>query len=382
MGTIAAMRADSLPPRAAPVSLRAVGDFAALGSGWDALHARAPATSVFNSFAWQREWWRAYGRNRQLAIFVVERAGALAGILPLYLEQVRRCGVPVRLARLVGSGGDTYPDDLGPVVEDDAAADALAQAALRLDADVVELADLDPRTGFAEIVAAQAAGAGWRASRGRAQRIAYLDLPASWEAYLASVSAHRRARIRKARRRIAKAGPVRFHVWDDAATLGEALARLAALHHRRWEAAGKKTASFSTPQYLAFHRAVMEAMLARGMLRLYCLELDRELVAMLYAYRFRRGIYVMQAGFDPARGALHPGHVLLYLAIEHAIGEGNAVFDFLRGEHSYKHDLATASRETVSVTLLRPGLAASAWRLRERALPQWKRRLKRTLHPG
>lgn len=376
------MKAEPAPAFATPVPVRTLADFGAIASAWEDLHARAPAASVFNSLAWQAEWWRAYGRGRALRILVAERAGAVNGILPLYLDPVRVCGVPVRRARLVGTGGDTYPDDLGPVVEDAAAAQALARAALRLDADVVELADLDPRTGFAEIAAAEAAKARWRASRERAQRIPYLELPPTWEAYLGSVSAHRRARVRKSRRRFAAAGEARFRVWDDAATIGAALERLATLHHRRWDAAGEPSASFSTPEYLAFHRAVMAATLRRGMLRLYCLELDGEAVAMLYAYRFRRGIYVMQAGFDPAQAALRAGQVLLYHAIEHAIGEGNRVFDFLRGEHSYKDELATASRETVSVTLLGPGRAASAWRLRERVLPRWKRRLKRLLRRG
>lgn len=368
--------------RAEPLSVRVADDLDALARGWDELHQRAPAASIFNSFAWQAEWWRAYGRGRELRMLVAERAGAASGILPLYMDPVRRCGVPVRLARLVGTGGDTYPDDLGPVVEDAVAAQALAQAALGIGADVVELADLDPRTGFAELAAAEAARAGWDAIRERAQRIAYLELPASWEAYLGSVSAHRRARIRKSRRRFAAAGEARFRIWDDVASIGAALERLATLHHRRWDAAGEPSESFSTPEYLAFHRAVMAATLREGRLRLYCLELDREVVAMLYAYCFRRGIYVMQAGFDPAHAPLRAGQVLLYHAIEHAIGEGNRVFDFLRGEHSYKDELATASRETVSVTLLRPGLAASAWRLRQQALPRWKRRLKRLLRRG
>jgi CelD/BcsL family acetyltransferase involved in cellulose biosynthesis len=368
--------------RAEPLSVREATEFAALSTDWAALHACAPVASVFNGFAWQAEWWRVYGRGRELRMLVAERAGAVSGILPLYLDPVRRGGVPVRLARLVGTGGDTYPDDLGPVVEDAVAARALAQAALRLGADVVELADLDPRTGFAELAAAEAAKAGWNAILEPAQRIAYLELPSSWEAYLGSVSARRRARIRKSRRRFAAAGEARFRIWDDAGSIGAALERLATLHHRRWDAAGEPGESFSTPEYLAFHRAVMAATLREGRLRLYCLELDREAVAMLYAYRFRRGIYVMQAGFEPALGALRPGQVLLYHAIEHAIGEGNRVFDFLRGEHSYKDELATASRETTSVTLLRPALAASAWRLRERSLPRWKQRLKRLLRRG
>lgn len=360
-----------------------IGDFGGLSRAWDALHERAPAASLFNTWDWQHEWWKVYGRGRPLRILVVERAGVVAGILPLYLDRARRCGVPVTVARLVGMGGDTYPDDLGPVVENREAAHALAQAALRMDeAQVLDLQDLDPRTGFAEAMAAEAAPAGWSAARERAQRIPYIELPATWDAYLASVSAGRRAGIRKVRRKLAAEATVRFHLWGDAGTLDRALERIATLHRRRWQAAGQESGSFATPEYLAFHRAVMAAMARRGALRLYCLDLDGETVAMLYACRFRNGVYVVQAGFDPAHARRRVGKALLDYAIEHAIGEGNEVFDFLRGEHAYKDQIATASRETASVTLLRPGLRASAWRLRERALPRWKRRLRALLRRG
>jgi len=90
-------------------------------------------------------------------------------------------------------------------------------------------------------------------------------------------------------------------------------------------------------------------------------------------------VYLMQAGFDPAKA--NPGRVLLGYALEHAIGEGNVVFDFLRGEHRYKDQLATGHRETQCVRVFHRTGAALAYGLRRIWLPLWKARLLRRPPP-
>ena len=125
----------------------------------------------------------------------------------------------------------------------------------------------------------------------------------------------------------------------------------------------------------------MKSAFGRGWLRLYCLELDGEIAAITYCYRFRNRIYLMQAGFDPALAKSNPGKVLLGHALEHAIGEGNAVFDFLKGEHRYKDQLATGYRNSRGVRVFRNTPGGIAYRLRRIWLPQWKARLFRRAAP-
>jgi CelD/BcsL family acetyltransferase involved in cellulose biosynthesis len=161
----------------------------------------------------------------------------------------------------------------------------------------------------------------------------------------------------------------RFFVWDDAATIDAGFDRLVELHHKRWREAGEKSASFRSPAYLGFHRAVMRSALLRGLLRLYALEINGEVAAMLYALRFRRSVFLVQAGFDPAWFELRAGLVLLGHAIQHAVEEGNQVFDFLRGTHSYKDHFASSLRHTETVTISKDTLGAQT-------LPALKKRLK------
>ncbi|HEX7053095.1 MAG TPA: GNAT family N-acetyltransferase [Burkholderiales bacterium] len=372
--------------RAAGISVEVLADaqdFAALAPDWNRLHDQAEPASVFNSWIWQFQWWQVYGKDRPLRLLVARDGGEVVGILALYVHTVRVLGVPVRLLRLVGTGGDTHPDDLGPVLDpgrSSAVAAELAHALLGLrDADVLLLTDLSPECALVGALENAAGIAGRPALVAPSERIAFVRLPGSWDAYLRALSSHRRSRIRYTRRRVA-AENGRFYVWSDPAGIDRAFERLAELHCRRWAAHGGSE-SFGSPEYLEFHRRVMKACLPRGWLRLYCLQIAGEPAAMIYAYRFRNAIYWMQSGFDPDHGRLEPGNVLLGYAFEHAIGEGNAVFDFLRGDHGYKDQLATDHRETVSVRVFRATPGALAYRLRRVWLPRWKARLLRRPAP-
>lgn len=353
-------------------------EFAALAPDWNRLHRAAVSASVFNSWIWQYQWWQIYGRGQPLRVLVALEGGRALGVVALYLQTVRVLGVHTRLLRFIGTGGDTHPDDLGPVLapgREDEIALHLARAALRVsEADAAVLTDIDPRSAFARALERAADELGQPRLSSDCERIAFIELPASWPEFLASLTSDRRTRINGARRKVLASHRARFFVWDDATRLPQAFERLAELHRRRWQAAGGSE-SFASREYLSFHRRVIESAFARGWLRLYCLELDGEIAAITYCYRFRNRIYLMQAGFDPMKAKCNPGKVLLGYAIEHAIAEGNEVFDFLRGEHRYKEQLASGDRHTRSVWVFRRTLGGLAYRLRRALLPRWKARL-------
>ena len=96
--------------------LESAAEMAALGDAWETLQRDAAVASIFASFDWQSAWWRAYGANRALRLVVAYAGDAPVGILPLYVQKVNVMRWPVRILRFVGSGGDTAPDDLGPVL--------------------------------------------------------------------------------------------------------------------------------------------------------------------------------------------------------------------------------------------------------------------------
>ncbi len=354
-----------------------------LADAWERLQANARVTSVFETFDWQALWWRYYGRGQRLRVLLALDGDDIVGILPLYVHRLRRLKYPVRALRFIGSGGDTFPDDLGPIIaasRELEVADALARAVVESRGwDVLLLTDMQSDHPFAEALERRLRSTKLRVETGRSERIAHLTLPKTWDGWLASLHRDRRYRIRNARKKLRSAHPdARFFVWTDEATLPEGVDRLAHLHRKRWQRAGQPHA-FATPRYLGFHRDVMAACLRRDRLRLYCLEIGGEIVASYYFYRFRNQVFLMQSGFDPDHAAVKPGNVLLGHVIEHAVGEGNEAVDFLRGDHRYKDELATGERETVFVTTFRRNPGALMYRARHQYLPTIKATVLRTL---
>lgn len=364
-----------------PVRTRVVesdSEFASLAAPWEALQQDAAVTSVFETFDWQYLWWKTYGRGRPLRLLLATIDDRLVGILPLYLETVSIVSSVCSL-RVIGVGGDTSPDDLGPLLAaglEEVVAGALADAVLQLSGwDTLRLEDMQPENAFLGAMRARAATAGLALRSRTAERIAYAELPVSYEAWLQSLHRDRRYRIKNIRKKLNAAHPTRFFVWDDPATIDEGIATLVRLHKKRWEASGESR-SFGSPEYIEFHSAVIRAGRDRDRVRLYCLELSGTVVAMYYFYKFRDRVYLMQSGFDPDFSKLKPGQVLLGYIVEHAIGEKQTVLDFLRGDHRYKDELATGERETVHLEVFRPTVGAYLYRTRRIYLPAMKAAMK------
>jgi CelD/BcsL family acetyltransferase involved in cellulose biosynthesis len=359
-------------------------DFAALRDTWDSLQHSSAETSVFTSWEWQYCWWLTYGRGHRLRVVLACEEGRPVGILPLYLRRERLgAGVKASVLRFVGTGGDTSPDDLGPILaggREGELSRLLADYVLNAlrGWDVLLVTDMPAASAFAASLEAACRRRPIAVTRGVSARILYTELPPTWEAYLDSLSRDRRWRLRNTRRKLESQAPARFFVWEDQTAIDGAVDRLTELHRRRWEAAGQAH-GFSSSQYVEFHRSVIKACLDRGWLRLYCLEMDGRLIAMYYCYRFRNQIFLMQGGFEPDYARLKPGQALLGFAFEHAIREGNAVFDFLRGDHRYKDELATGARETVFLAAYRRTPAALAYRTLRELVPRLKGTVKQGL---
>jgi CelD/BcsL family acetyltransferase involved in cellulose biosynthesis len=75
------------------------------------------------------------------------------------------------------------------------------------------------------------------------------------------------------------------------------------------------------------------------------LENDGAATACLFGWTDGYDYYLYNSSFDPAFQAASPGQVLLAAMIEHAITEGWGVFDFLKGDESYKARLGAVPRQ-------------------------------------
>ncbi len=195
----------------------------------------------------------------------------------------------------------------------------------RLDSLPWEAADL-MRKGFAEV--------GSSVEIREHEAAAVIDLPESYDAYLAALGKKDRHEVRRKGRRFeAQLGPGRLVTTSEP----HALADFIRLHRA---AAGEK-GSFMTGAMARFFGAALDVAGAR----LDVLELENgRVVAASLGFADDGGYYLYNSAYDPDAADASPGIVLLALLIERTIESGLQRFDFLKGEETYKYRLGAARR--------------------------------------
>lgn len=346
-------------------------ELARLAPSWPSLARGVP----FRSWEWLGTWWRHYGDTtsaqadlpRQLFALAAYDGTRLVGLAPWYVESHPRQG---RVVHFLGSGNvcSDYLSLLCLPRYDDRVAASLAEWLCdahggRTAWDVLMLGGIDAedRVSVAlldELARRQApidcrAGPNcWR-----------VDLPDTWDEYLATVSKSHRKQLRRFDRRLFASGRAVARGVDCDEQLDRALTILARLHTRRRHALGD-AGRFADPRFAAFHRDVAGQLLARGVLRLTWIEFDGQPVAAEYQLAGSDVIYAYQSGIEPTALAHEPGRLAMTATLHAAIADGYRAFDFLRGDEAYKAHWRAQPRPSIDARVF--SRRGRAW-LRQRA---------------
>ena len=77
-------------------------------------------------------------------------------------------------------------------------------------------------------------------------------------------------------------------------------------------------------------------MLDAGALRMFAMTVGDRIVAVFYGFAAQRTVYYYLSGYDPELEKMSPGTLIVAHAVDAAVREGAATFDFLRGAEEYK----------------------------------------------
>lgn len=335
----------SLARRRASPGLRTdvVGDPAqlvGLREEWRVLWRKSPRATPFQSPEWLIPWWDIFAPG-ELRIVTVRDGDALIALAPLYREDRRLLPIGVSLS--------DYQDVLIDPAELENAAGAIADA-------IDDMADVES-CEFDEVppdgLALQVVPAGWDERLATASPCPVLVLPGNVRKLSLRISPSRLRHLRTARRRVARQGDSAILV-GDADNAGTLLKELVRLHQLRWTGDNKKGV-FADPRVEDFHAAALPGLIEHGLARLYALTIGNDVVGVFYGFRHRERAYAYIGGYDPDYAFESPGSVLLGHAIEEAVREGAALFDFLRGSEDYKYEWGAQDRWNIRLTLRRRG---------------------------
>jgi len=318
---------------AAAINLEEVettGQLPSLQTEWAQLWARCPEATPFQSPEWLVPLWNHLGEGDPW-ILALRRQGRLVGLAPFVIRGEQNAGK--RHLLLLGTGVTDYLDLLlEPAFAIEGASAVLGF--LKANCHRWDVADFQQLRSGSSLLEVEPPS-DWSGQITVQEVCPVLNLPEKLQELPRLVPSHMLEKLRYYRRRFQQFGPLRVESarLDNFAELFE---RFASLHQAQWTARGKDGV-LREPRVQRFNREAAERMLISGMLRLYVLRKESEVIAGLYALAHRDRTYYYLSGFDPAYAAFSPGTLLIGHAIEEAIRESRAHFDFLRGRETYKY---------------------------------------------
>lgn len=307
--------------------------FGEAAAQWTELLAQCPANTLFLLPQWQEVWWEAFGGGREMAGFVLNADDGIAAIASLsrvggdyalmgnpetfdYNDFIIRPGwegdfFAILLERLERENGQT-----------------LELPSLREASPTLEyLPDLARRRGYAVTITEEDVTPG-------------LELPATWEEYLAGLSKKNRHELRRKLRRLEGTANWRRYCVKEAAAVAGRLTDFLSLMRQ----SDPEKAAYMTAEREAFFRRIAARTAELDLLRLYFLEMEGQDVAASLCFDYNGVRYLYNSGYNPEFSYYSVGLLLNALCLREAIEEGQTYFDFLRGPESYKYHLGGQDR--------------------------------------
>lgn len=298
---------------------------AAIAGKWTELWSALPDTTPFQSPDWLIAWWEHYGEGRPLFSFAFWESGQLVGVAPLYifastLNRSRRVFV-------LGTGNTDYADVIFHP-EFSARCCSMLVNEIRARGALWDTCEFHRLRRSSPLMRGIGDMPGLRVEVMNEEPCPVLDLNGCAADPMLKKAQHYA-------RKLDETCP--FDIEEATpSSVDELLSSLERLHERRWRAKGMPGV-LSDPRDRSFHHLVANAFCKSGMVWLYALRLEGQVVAVLYGFRRGMRTYFYLSGFDPEYGHLSAGTVLLGHAIERARATGCRWFDFLQGREAYKY---------------------------------------------
>jgi CelD/BcsL family acetyltransferase involved in cellulose biosynthesis len=306
--------------------VRDVESLRCLSPEWSELWHRCGNLTSFQRPEWLVPWVEVF-QPQELRVVEVRRAHELVGLAPLFCYQ--REGE--RVLAPLGAGITDYLDWL---VKSELAVEVVAQIFACLHEsnemwDCLELPDMCADSCLLKHLDLF----GFQPT---AHEVCpTLQLSSNASPPVTVFSERQRKNLRTAHNRTRKAGTAQVELADKK-RLPEFLDALLRLHTSRWQQFGRPGV-LCDEAVQKFHERATPGLFEAGILRLYGLRFEGDLVAVLYVLWDKKAAYFYLQGFDTAYAFLSPGAQVIAAAIEDAAKHGRRVIDFLRGREAYKY---------------------------------------------
>jgi CelD/BcsL family acetyltransferase involved in cellulose biosynthesis len=281
-------------------------------------------SSPFILPAWMQVWWNSFGNDNEIFIRTVYKDDEIIGIAPLMRKG--------DTASFIGSVDVCdYQDFIIVPGKETEFFKILLEDVKKNGIKLLDLKHIRPDS-IVNNLALIAQEKQFVVTSTREDVSFEMDLPNTFDAYLASLNTKQRHEVNRKLRRLTEEGNIEYRFVNQGPELSNTLNEF----FRMFVESREDKAAFLTEDMKLYFRNIVDAMSRKGLLRLGILELDKKPVAEILCFEYRDCLYLYNSGYDPQYIGLSVGVLSKVLAIKDCIEKGIKKFDFLKGAELYK----------------------------------------------
>lgn len=309
---------------------------------WEHLLSISPMNSIFLTPQWQEVWWESFANGKGMAGFYVRDESGVAGIASL-----SRSGDTLSFVGsqdtfdyndfMVSPGYESVFFDILLRCLEDQSCNAL---------ELVSLLETSPTLNYLPEIARER---GYQVEVEKEDVTSGIELPGTWDEYLAVLSKKDRHELRRKFRRLDSSVNWSWHSLSSQEEVADNLEEFVSL--MRQSRADKD--QYLTPERLYFFQRITQRMSQLGVIKLFFLEVEGQRVATSLCFDYASSRLLYNSGYNPEFSYYSVGLLLHALCLKEAIEQGIGYFDFLRGPEPYKHHLGGQQRNLYQMVVKR-----------------------------
>jgi CelD/BcsL family acetyltransferase involved in cellulose biosynthesis len=319
------------------LELLEVDNFESLKADWNKLLSKSLDNNPFLTYEWLTTWWKFFGQEKKLKIFVAKNQGQIVLIAPQMRTDYDRLGVNIlKKSEFVASPNSDYHTFILTNFDES------QKIMKKLIKDIYEVQNSDviifgevPETSYTAKLLQNIQIEGYTIDHSVCSPCPYIELPSDPKTFLQTLGSNMRHNLKKCEADATEKFHVNFINYKEMGSIENAMKAFFALHQRRQTSEGRE-GYFSSRNNEQFHVEIAKKFAEKDYLALFFLTFNDVPVSSVYCYEYNNKLYAYLCGFDPEYAEYRPGYLVFKKAIEYGINKGLKEFDFMRGSEEYK----------------------------------------------
>lgn len=297
---------------------------------------------IFLTYDWCRIWWKYYGKNRDLRVFVFRSNDELVGIIPLFFEKIWLGPISVRAAKTVGSDFTLSQFSI-PLAHGymRAVIERFSELLSKDKCDIVYIGPIaglynhfdDLKDAFNEFFAK------FHSVLIENKSVqTYFLLADDWEKQLASLKKGERWDIRRSYKALHPQTNCLVSAFASKGNFEQTFENFVNMHQSYWRSLGKLGHFGDWPAAQDFHREVAGVQLRHNRLRLLEVKSGAHCLGYEYGYRFGERYFEFLNARTRSKelAKISVGRVVFSEQVKKVLNEGVKCIDSMRGKYEHK----------------------------------------------